>query len=78
MSEATSPDLPESLRLFDRLPDSAEVRQPVVQGLFNISGATVWRWVRAGMLPKPRKRGLRVTAWNVGELRTALQAKGTP
>lgn len=61
----------DSLRNFDELPSSAHVRQPVVESLFSISAATVWRRVRSGLLPRPRKFG-RTTAWSVGELRTVL------
>lgn len=63
-----------ALRDFDQLPDSANVRLPVVQALFACSDETIRRRVKAGLLPKPRKLGPRVTAWNVGELRQALQA----
>lgn len=66
------PSIAESLRQFDSLPDSAHVRQPVVESLFGISHSSVWRWVAAGHLPKPRKHGVRTTAWNVGELRAVL------
>ena len=66
------PDIPDSLSNFDSLPNSANVRLPVVAALFACSGVTVWRRVKAGTLPKPRKLGTRVTAWNVGELRQAL------
>jgi len=65
-------EIPESLRNFDLLPDSANVRQPVVEALFGCSAATVWRRVQDGGLPRPRKVSSRVTAWNVGELRLAL------
>jgi len=61
---------------FDSFPEAAEVRQPVVEAIYAISAATVWRWVRQGRLPKPRKRGPRVTTWNVGELREHLKSKG--
>ena len=64
--------LPNALANFDSQPDSAYVRQPVVQGLFAISSATVWRMVKRGTIPAPRKLSERVTAWNVGELRKAL------
>lgn len=66
--------LPESLEHFDRLPDSASVRQPTVAGLFAISPATVWRRVRNGTLPKPYKLSERVTVWSVADLRAALAA----
>lgn len=68
------PAIPESLRLFDSLPDSANVRQPVVEALFGCTASTVWRWAKAGKLPRPKKLGAGVTAWNVGELRAALRA----
>ena len=64
--------IPLALANFDSQPDSAYVRQPVVQGLFACSSATIWRMVARGTLPKPRKLSERVTAWNVGALRLAL------
>ncbi|MBL8366362.1 MAG: AlpA family phage regulatory protein [Candidatus Accumulibacter sp.] len=64
--------IPDALRHFDSLPDSASVRLPVVAALVGCSTATVWRMVKRGTLPTPRQRGLRITAWSVGELRKAL------
>lgn len=64
--------IPDALKHFDSLPDAAGVRQPVVEGLFGCSSSTVWRMVKAGQLPKPKKQSERVTTWNVGELRQAL------
>ena len=66
--------VPDALKNFDSLPDSANVRQPVVEALFSCSSATVWRMVKRGKL-KPRKLSERVTAFNVGELRMALQGE---
>ena len=66
--------IPDALKNFDSLPDSANVRQPVVQALIGCSSATVWRMVKRGTLPAPRKLSLNVTAWNVGDLRKALAA----
>lgn len=62
----------DALRNFDSLPDAANVRQPIVEALCGFSAATVWRRVKDGGLPRPRKLSNRVTAWNVGELRRAL------
>lgn len=64
--------LPEALQEFDRLPDAAHVRAPVVAGLLSCSLPTVWRRVKSGAIPRPRKLGANTTAWNVGELRRAL------
>lgn len=61
-----------SLQNFDLLPDAAYVRQPVVEALFGCSSATVWRRVRSGIIPAPKKFSARVTTWNVGELRRSL------
>ena len=61
----------DALKNFDSLPDSANVRQPVVEALFACSSASVWRLVHRGVL-KPKKLSERVTAFNVGDLRAAL------
>ena len=75
MKTRTAPSaIPDALKNFDSLPDSANVRQPVVQALIGCSSATVWRMVKRGTLPAPRKLSLNVTAWNVGDLRKALEA----
>jgi predicted DNA-binding transcriptional regulator AlpA len=66
--------IPDALRNFDSLPDSANVRQPVVQALIGCSSATIWRMVKRGTLPAPRKISLNVSAWNVGQLRRCLAA----
>lgn len=72
--QATTSAIPDALKNFDSLPDSANVRQPVVQALVGCSAATVWRMVKRGTLPAPRKLSERITCWNVGDLRKALAA----
>jgi predicted DNA-binding transcriptional regulator AlpA len=69
-------EIPEALKNFDLLPDSANVRQPVVEGLYACSPASVWRGVHAGRIPLPRKLSPRTTCWNVGELRASLAVAG--
>jgi predicted DNA-binding transcriptional regulator AlpA len=64
-----------NLENFNSLPDAGHVRLPVVMGLFACSSATVWRMVKRGTL-KPKKLSERITAFNVGELRKALQTGG--
>jgi predicted DNA-binding transcriptional regulator AlpA len=72
--DAAASYLPDALRNFNLLPDSAHVRQPVVKALWAISDATLWRRVKDGGIPQPLKLSTRVTAWNVGDLRRALNA----
>ncbi|CAG9269358.1 helix-turn-helix transcriptional regulator [Paraburkholderia caribensis] len=62
-----------ALAAFDQLPDLAYVDVRTVAGLFGCSVPTVWRRIKDGMLPTPRKFGS-MTRWNVGELRAALSA----
>lgn len=64
-----------TLENFDNLPDAAHVRQPVVEALYACSSATLWRYVKAGVIPHPKRFGGRITAWNVGELRNSLEDK---
>lgn len=73
--ESAKPSIPAALAQFDDLPDSASVRLPVVAALNGISAPTVWRWVKAGRIPAPKKLGPNTTAWNVGELRRAREAQ---
>lgn len=63
-----------ALRDADQLPNSAQVRLPTVKGLFGVSGATVWRMVKAGKL-KTYKLTERTTTFNMGEIRTLLNAE---
>lgn len=67
-------DLPEALKSFDSLPNTAQVRLPIVRALFGISSATVWRMVIAGTL-KTHKLTPRTTTFNVGELRKFLDKR---
>ncbi len=61
-----------AIATFDDLPNSANVSRIVVEKLFGCSRATLWRWVKKGTIPYPRKFSQGATRWNVGELRIAL------
>lgn len=64
----------DTIKEFDSLPEAAYVRLPVVKKLYACSSATVWRCVKSGRIPAPCKLTERVTAWNVGQLRNALNS----
>lgn len=70
----TDRGIPDALRHFDQLPDTAFVRLPTVCGLFGQSRSSIWRAVKLQTIPAPRKFSARVTCWQVGELRRALLA----
>lgn len=74
--KAIQASIPEALKNFDDLPNTANVRLPVVQSLYGCSTASIWRGVKDGRIPKPRKLSPRTTCWNVGELRQALAITG--
>lgn len=64
--------IPPGLSDFDKLPGTANVRLPVVCALLGVSAPTVYRWVREGRIPAPRKIGPRVSGWRVSDLRALL------
>jgi len=62
---------------FDDLPASAQVPARTLAVLLDVSEVTIWRWVKAGKLPSPRKLGGNTTRFNVGESREAISKLGT-
>ena len=72
MTQQTSGAIPDALKNFDSLPDSAIVRDKVVAGLFGCSVPTVWRMSSDGRIPKPVRPSRRITGWVVGGLRKVL------
>lgn len=73
-SEKQEKRIPDALRNFDHLPDSANVGFDIAAALCGVSVSTAWRMARDGRLPKPRRISVRRTAFNVGELRAHLAA----
>lgn len=76
MSYQTSTQpIPDTLKNFDSLPNSAQIRIPIVKGILSISSASVWRLVAAQKLVAYRLTA-RTTTFNVGELRAFIKSKG--
>ncbi|WP_374474671.1 helix-turn-helix transcriptional regulator [Zoogloea sp.] len=61
-----------SLVNFDELPNSANVRLPVMLSLYACSRATLYRLIKKGVIPQPRRLGDRASVWQVGEVRQSL------
>lgn len=68
----TATSIPESFKQFDSLPDGAHVQVRTVAAVMGVSEATVWRMVKRGQLPHPKKLSSRVSRWNVGALRQVI------
>lgn len=66
--------IPEAVKHFDQLSPECQVRLPVVKTMLSVSGATVWRMVKAKKLTAHHLTA-RTTTFNVGELRRLLSAK---
>ena len=68
---------------FDTLPDSAFIREsqlvqspkrPNTPAPLPFSAPTLWRLVKSRNFPAPVKLSQRVTAWQVGSVRTWIKA----
>ena len=58
------------------LPASGYIRQSrLLAEVVPISGATLWRKVKAGTFPQPVKLSERVTAWRVEDVRQWMQGR---
>jgi prophage regulatory protein len=72
MSESINQHQKNSYIDFDSLPNSANVRLPVLKLLYGVSAATLWRCVKSGHIPQPRRLTPRTTVWSVKDLRDSL------
>lgn len=60
------------------LPATGYIRQKELVGKGNIipvSAATLWRWVAAGLFPKPVRLSANAVAWRVEEIRAWMAEK---
>ena len=68
---------------FADLPPEALIRMPQLRALTGLGKTSIYKYMRAGVLPKPVRLGERLSAWRAGEVSEALQrigaqaAKGT-
>lgn len=75
LKDESTKNLPLALSGFDEMPGSAYIRLPIVQALYGVSSATIWRNCSKGLMPSPVKLSQRCTAWNVGLIRADLASK---
>ena len=41
--------------------------------LYRVSRATIWRWAKDGIIPKPHKVGANTTRWNGAEVARSME-----
>lgn len=63
-------------QVMAQLPERGYVRQKMlIPHLLPFSAATLWRKVKAGEFPAPKKISPRITAWRIEEVRNWVEAQ---
>ncbi|MBT3777061.1 MAG: AlpA family phage regulatory protein [Pelagibacteraceae bacterium] len=63
------------LQNFSYLPDESLVRLPILMALYGLSKASIYRFIKDGIIPAPIKLSERTSVWNVGDIRKNLRSK---
>lgn len=50
-------------------------RLPQLKARLNVSGSSIWAWVKAGRFPKPIKLSENCTAWNAADVEAWVQSR---
>ena len=50
-------------------------RLPQLKARLNVSGSSIWAWVKAGKFPKPIKLSANTTAWNAADIEAWVQSR---
>ena len=63
------------LQNFSYLPDESLVRLPILMALYGLSKASIYRFIKDGIIPAPIKLTGRTSVWIVGDIRNNLRSK---
>ena len=63
------------LQNFSYLPDESLVRLPILMAVYGLSKASIYRFIKDGIIPAPIKLSSRTSVWNVGDIRKHLRGK---
>ena len=66
MGNATQQTTPQSTQFY---------RLPQIKAHLNVSGSSIWAWVKAGKFPKPIKLSENCTAWNAADVEAWAQSR---
>jgi prophage regulatory protein len=50
-------------------------RLPHLKARLNVSGSSIWAWVKQGKFPKPVKLSENTTAWNAADVEAWAQSR---
>lgn len=50
-------------------------RLPQLKARLNVSGSSIWAWVKQGKFPKPIKLSENTTAWNAADVEAWAQSR---
>lgn len=50
-------------------------RLPQLKARLNVSGSSIWAWVKAGKFPTPVKLSANCTAWNAADIEAWAQSR---
>ena len=45
-----------------------KLKDTELAAIYGVSRATIWRWAKAGTIPKPHKIGMSTTRWDGAEI----------
>ena len=63
------------LQNFSYLPNESLVRLPILMALYGLSKASIYRFIKDGIIPAPIKLTSRTSVWIVGDIRNNLRSK---
>ena len=63
------------LQNFSYLPNESLVRLPILMALYGLSKASIYRFIKDGIIPAPIKLTSRTSVWIVGDIRKNLRSK---
>ena len=63
------------LQNFSYLPNESLVRLPILMALYGLSKASIYRFIKDGIIPAPIKLTRRTSVWIVGDIRKNLRSK---
>lgn len=65
-------DTKQTTKQLSNLPEIGYVRLPQILAVLPMGKSTFWNRVKAGIYPKPKKLGAKISVWRVEDIRQIL------